>query len=85
MHVNAVGLGVSSDEEIGAYAKTTGAVIVSKDGDFAGLSRRGYPDVQVIWIRLGNTRNAVLWDVLALHLSEIEVALASGEQLIEIS
>lgn len=59
------------------------AVIWSKDVDFAERARRTQ-DLQVVWLRLGNTTNAALIDSLAPLLQTIEVAPNDGESLIEI-
>lgn len=82
-HVNEIGLGDASDDEIEAEARSSGLVIWSKDSDFAERARRR-PSVQVVWIRLGNTTNAALKARLAPHLATIERALIDGESLIEI-
>ena len=59
------------------------AVIWSKDVDFAERARRTQ-DLQVVWLRFGNTTNAALVDSLTPLLQTIEVALNEGESLIEI-
>ena len=82
-HVNDVDLGGASDDEIEAKARASGAVIWSRDSDFADRARRR-PGIQVVWIRLGNTTNAALKAGLAPHLAAIERALIDGESLIEI-
>ena len=61
-----------------------GAVIWSKDADFADRARRT-PGLQVVWLRIGNTTNASLQAKLALHWPTIESALIDGESLIEIN
>ena len=82
-HVNNLGLGAASDDEIEAKAAELQAVIWSKDSDFADRSRRAQGP-QVVWIRLGNTSNAALQANIAQQLPTIRAALAAGEALIEI-
>jgi predicted nuclease of predicted toxin-antitoxin system len=36
------------------YAQAQGAVLVTKDEDFAEWVRRGRPGPQVVWLRIGN-------------------------------
>ena len=40
-HVNRIGLGPAEDSDIWAYAIEHRAVLITKDGDFAALARRG--------------------------------------------
>jgi len=56
-HVDRVGLGSASDNEVWEYAKTNGFILVSKDSDFYDKSALyGHPP-KVIWIRRGNCSN----------------------------
>ena len=82
-HVNGLGLGASTDDQIKARARQTGAVIWSNDADFADRTRR-VPGLRVVWLRFGNTTNAALQTRLAPRLHEIESALAAGEVLVEV-
>ena len=82
-HVNDLDLGAATDEQIEARAREIGAVVWSKDADFAHRARRA-PGLQVVWLRCGNTTNAALQARLTPHLSEIEAALDAGERLIEV-
>jgi len=82
-HVNDLGVGAASDDEIEAKAREMQAVIWSKDNDFADRARRRR-GLQVVWLRFGNTTNASLQTKLAPHMPAIEAALMDGESLIEI-
>ena len=82
-HVNDLGIGPATDSRIEAEARRLGAVIWSKDVDFAEHAQRR-PGLQVVWLRLGNTTNAALRERLAPHLETLAAALAAGETLIEI-
>jgi predicted nuclease of predicted toxin-antitoxin system len=72
------------DIEVAMEANRRQAILVSKDEDFADLSRRGILLVPLLWIRLGNTTNVALWQKLAPLLPEIELAFAAGESIVEI-
>lgn len=56
-HVDRLGLGGGTDEEVWKFAKQHGFVLVSKDSDFYDKSLLfGYPP-KVVWIRRGNCSN----------------------------
>lgn len=56
-HVDRIGLGGGSDDEVWRYAKTNDFMLVSKDSDFYEKSiLYGHPP-KVIWIRRGNCTN----------------------------
>lgn len=82
-HIRDIGLGGAPDARIRAHASRTGAVLITKDEDFAaaGKARK----FAVLWIRLGNTTNKALWAALEPNLPEIVAAIERGERLIEIT
>lgn len=82
-HIDDLGLRAASDDAIEAKAQELGAVIWSKDADFADRARRT-PGLQVVWLRFGNTTNASLRTKLATHLQTIEAALEDGDALVEV-
>lgn len=84
-HVNLIGLGPASDRRIWTHARSKGAVIVTKDQDFADLTRRDRRGAAVVWIRIGNTTSRALWRTLEPVLPEILDALERGERLIEVA
>ena len=56
-HVDRVGLGSESDNDVWEHAKNNGYVLVSKDSDFYDKSNLlGHPP-KIIWIRRGNCSN----------------------------
>jgi len=56
-HVDRIGLGGGSDDDVWRYAKDNGFMLVSKDSDFYEKSiLYGHPP-KVIWIRRGNCTN----------------------------
>lgn len=74
----------ATDLEIAAAANEMGAVVVSKDEDFADLCARGILRTQFLWIRSGNMTTKRLWLVLEPSLADIERAFANGERLVEL-
>lgn len=66
------------------YAASVGAVIVTKDEDFA-IRRLLVEGPAVVWLRVGNTRRAALLERVAADWSEIVDALERGETLIEVA
>lgn len=83
-HVANAGLTGAADSEIWKHAVAVGAVVVSKDEDFANRAQDPGGTTQVVWIRLGNVTNAGLWRALEPRLDEIVGALEAGERLIEV-
>ena len=82
-HIDALGLRAATDDVIEAKARELGAVIWSKDADFAERARRTR-GLQVVWLRFGNTANASLRNKLSPHLRAIESALKEGDVLVEV-
>jgi predicted nuclease of predicted toxin-antitoxin system len=83
-HVADRGLVSASDEAIRAYAAGVGAVIVTKDEDFA-MRRLLTGGPAVVWLRVGNTRKAALLARVETDLPTIVAALERGETLIEVA
>ena len=83
-HVADIGLSASSDSEIWDRAQADGAVIVTKDEDFALRTMRSRIGPQVVWLRIGNSRRRTLLLWLEPWLPTILEALDRGERLIEV-
>jgi predicted nuclease of predicted toxin-antitoxin system len=83
-HTNTIGFEGATDKRIWAHAVSRGAVIITKDEDFADLARRSRDGPSVVWIRLGNTTTQALWSAPARLMPEILDGLLRGERLIEI-
>jgi predicted nuclease of predicted toxin-antitoxin system len=83
-HVFDLELTSVSDSAIRDYAANVGAVIITKDEDFAvrQVLTGGPP---VVWLRLGNTRRAVLLERVGAEFPAVLAALERGDTLIEIS
>jgi len=82
--VRDLGLHHAEDAEIFDAARTAQAVVMTKNGDFAGLVERRGPPPQVIWIRCGNTSRARMREILTARLSEVLDLIRRGEPLVEI-
>ena len=83
-HVHPIGLGAATDAEIWAHAAGIGATLITKDEDFAALVQADPHGPPVVWIRLGNTTNEVLWRALEPILPELVEALGRGERLVAV-
>lgn len=78
-HVRDIGMKTVPDMAIISEAVSRGAVIITKDEDFT----RGVA-APVIWIRLGNSTNDRLFQVMDEVWTMIMAALKQGQPLIEI-
>ncbi len=82
--VREIGLRDASDSEIFRAARTTGAVVMTKDRDFIRLLEEQGPPPKVIWLRLGNCSNAALQELLSTTLSRAMEHLHEGEARVDI-
>lgn len=76
MHVKSLGLMQASDSEISAKAIELGATIITKDDDFVRLATIG---PKVVWVRLGNCSNDVLYARIRQSLDLIVEELATAQ------
>lgn len=83
-HVFDCGLATASNDAIRLYATNIGAVIVTKDEDFA-VRRLLQEGPAVVWIRIPNTRRAELLRRIEADFTAIVAALERGETLVEIA
>ncbi len=83
-HVEDVGLRAASDPAIWAHALQTGAIIVTKDEDFAERSVRETTTPVIVWLRVGNTTNRVLRAWIELRLPGIVRLAGQNNRLIEV-
>jgi predicted nuclease of predicted toxin-antitoxin system len=83
-HVADRGMAAADDRVVWDYALTVGAVILTRDEDFA-IRRALAPDgPSVVWIRRGNTTRRELLTWFEFRLPAMLEALDRGEPLIEI-
>lgn len=83
-HVNDVGLGDAPDRRLWRYALEHGAVIVTKDEDFANMVAIGGDSPPVVWVRVGNTRRAALLAWFEPLIDQIVSMVEAGNRLIEL-
>lgn len=83
-HVADLSLHIAADSEIWQVADREGAIIITKDEDFALRAATSISGPSVVWIRVGNTRKAALLSWFSKVLPEIEAALARGDRLVEV-
>jgi predicted nuclease of predicted toxin-antitoxin system len=83
-HVGDCGLATAADLAIWNYASAVGAVIVTKDEDFAQRKILQSDGPSVVWIRLPNTRRQDLLLWFGTILARLQQALERGETLIEV-
>jgi predicted nuclease of predicted toxin-antitoxin system len=83
-HVFDLGLAQAPDDQVRATAAQTGAVIVTKDEDFA-VHLILHHGPSVVWVRMGNTRRAELLKRLDAEMPTVVAALERGETLIELA
>jgi len=84
VHVSSCGLSTKSDQEIWDYAKTNKCIVITKDEDFVYLSGSDNQGPKVIWVRLGNCRNSVVFAAFDHVLEQLIQALESDARVIEI-
>lgn len=83
-HVMDCGLQAASDAAIRNHAARIGAIIITKDEDFA-VHRVLHDGPPVIWVRLGNVRRPGLLARMQAEFPAIVAALERGDTLIEIA
>ena len=76
-------LAAAPDDAIRKYAAGAGAVIITKDEDFA-VRRLLQSGPAVVWLRLGNTRRHALLARVEAEFPAIVLALERGETLVEV-
>ena len=82
VHVRDIGMRAAADAEIWRYALSHGAVVVTKDEDFA--TRRSRTDgPQILWLRIGNATNRHLLGRLEVVWPEAIRWLEAGEPIVE--
>ena len=82
--VRALALQRATDLEIFQAARTAGALVMTKDADFAALVHQLGSPPQIVLVTCGNTSNAHLREVLATAWPTVREMLERGEPLVEI-
>jgi predicted nuclease of predicted toxin-antitoxin system len=82
--VRDLGLRDALDPPIFDAARAAGAVVMTKDADFAEIVDRLGTPPQVIWVQCGNTSNAALRTLFASELPTALIQLAAGVAIVEV-
>lgn len=85
LHVRDLKLRDKEDFEIYQEAKLAGAVIISKDKDFADLSKSLGPPPQILLLTCGNTSNQKLQEIFLKTLADAIEFIKANEPVVEIS
>jgi len=83
-HVDEVGLRMAEDEQIWNYAFEHQMVVITKDEDFPDRCLRSSITPVVVWLRIGNCRNAALLAWFIPLLPEMLARVEFGDRLIEV-
>ena len=84
VHVEDVGLRHAKDPEIWDYAVREQRAVITKDDDFVDRWRRSTQGPAVVWLRIGNSANAVLLGSFMRVLPAVIIRLQNGDRLIEV-
>lgn len=74
----------ASDIDIFMAARSAGALVVTKDADFAALVGQHGPPPQVVLVTCGNTSNVRLREVVEAGWATVRIMLERGEPLVEL-
>lgn len=79
VHVSAMPLAnATPDRDVTAKAEAEGRIVLSKNDDFAkSRAATGRPS-KLLWIRVGNTPNRLLFELVERHLDDIVAGFDSG-------
>jgi predicted nuclease of predicted toxin-antitoxin system len=80
-----LGLRDARDVEIFEVARTSNAIIMTKDSDFVDLACRLGTPPQIIWLTCGNVTNRNLRQLLTTTFPNALERLREGEVIVEIS
>jgi len=83
-HVEDAGLRDAEDGEIWTHALENGAVIMTKDEDFAARSTQASTAPVIVWLRGGNATNSALRAWVEARLPGILQLLDAEKHLIEV-
>jgi predicted nuclease of predicted toxin-antitoxin system len=84
VHVLELGWEETDDLDIWNRASAAEQIVVSKDDDFLLLANRPDDLGRLIWVRLGNCRNAALLAAFDRAWTDIVRAIESGQRIVEL-
>ena len=85
VHAFDAGLAYLDDRALWARSIEEGRIVVSKDEDFLYLASQPGAAGRLLWVRLGNCRNAALLAAFSLAFEVVEAAFEAGEAVVELS
>ena len=83
-HVADLSLDEAEDDELWIYASKDNCVLISKDEDFVFLASRPGDAGRLLWVRLGNCRNAALVEAFELEHDRLISTFDGGAQIVEL-
>lgn len=83
-HVLALDLADAEDHTIWDHALKTGAIVLTKDEDFAERTSRTTSGPIIVWLRIGNSTNRALFRWLEPRWGAVIQLLSEGNRLIEV-
>jgi len=83
-HVLNVGLAQAKDTPVWQHAQDQGAVLITKDEDFADRARQCRKAPVVVWLRVGNSSNRALRQWFMPQLPQIITWIEEGVRVLEI-
>jgi predicted nuclease of predicted toxin-antitoxin system len=83
-HVFDIGLDEADDVELWSHCAREQSILVSKDEDFIYLAARPGDAGRLVWVRLGNCRNAALIEGFDRVHDALVLAFESGQQIVEV-
>lgn len=83
-HVIDMALDEVDDATLWSWCARGGWTLISKDEDFIFQANRPGDNGQLIWVRLGNCRNAALLKAFDVAHDSMISALEAGQRIVEI-
>jgi len=74
----------ADDRAIAETANRLGASVISKDADFSDLARRGSLLRTLVWLRVPNLANDLLWLRIERALPAIVSAVTDNKPIVEV-
>jgi predicted nuclease of predicted toxin-antitoxin system len=83
IHVADLDLATATDRRIWEEAVARGAILITKDRDFAVLRAANKDGPTIVWVRIGNIGNRTLIAQMLRSLPRIQSAIERGETIVE--
>jgi predicted nuclease of predicted toxin-antitoxin system len=83
-HVLDLKMDEATDHAIWRHAAARQMTLISKDEDFVYLASQPDAAAQLVWVRIGNCRNAALFAAFDTAWPQLQAALEQGIPVVEI-